>query len=277
MNPTETDLEPLLVEALRIKAEQLPDVVEPFDPNIAVMDIEERPRRSRHLVAAAAVLVVFIAVAGLVVALRGNDGAVSPSQEAQTPVAHLSIESTPELTFQAKTYTTSPGLNEIDFTSAGGTHTLKFDDPALADFSLTAAQESPSHGEVRLEAGRDYTIFCGLPGHREAGEVAVIHVTSGTSPTKGTMPAARSDGSVDPTQVPDFISTLDRSGHIVGYLKREALLDPSHDNTPVTVYGDDLKTVVGHMYPGRGFVPVGQNAPTVPLLPSSTTATTAPR
>ena len=205
MNPTETDLEPLLVEALRTKAEQVPDVVEPFDPNITIMDIQEHQGRSRHLVLAAAVLVVLIAAGGLVFALRGNDGAVSPSEEAPTPVAHLSIVSTPNLTFQAKTYITSPGLNEIDFTSAGGTHTLKFDDPALADFRLTATEESPSHGEVRLEAGRDYTIYCGLPGHRDAGEVAVIHVgaaSAGEGPGQS-APQTSEDNSASTTTTAD--------------------------------------------------------------------------
>jgi len=180
MNPTETEIAPLLVETLRAKAEQVPDVVEPFDPAIRIMHFEAHPRRSRRLVAAAAVLIALIGVAGLVVTLRDNDGAGTASPDVQAPVAHLSIVSTPELTFQSKTYTTSPGLNEIDFTSAGGTHTLKFDDPALADFSLTAS-DTPTHGEVQLEAGHDYTIYCALPGHRQAGEVAVIHVTSASS------------------------------------------------------------------------------------------------
>ncbi len=180
MKLTETEIEPLLVETLRVKAMEVSDIVEPFDPSTTIMDVDDHPRRSRHLVAAAALVVVFVGLAGLVFALRGDERAPIASREAQVPVAHLSIEALPELRFQAKTYTTAPGLNEIDFTSAGGSHVLAFDDPALVDVRLFATEESPSHAEVRLEAGRDYTIYCAMPGHRDTNEEAVIHVTSGS-------------------------------------------------------------------------------------------------
>jgi hypothetical protein len=95
------------------------------------------------------------------------------------------------------------------------------------------------------------------------------------SPTVGPIPpsAFRPDGSIDRSQVPDFIPALDRKGDIVGYVARDEVmpkegLQPPGGLAPLdkpqTVYSRDLKTVVGHMYPGRGFVPLGTDSNDVP-------------
>jgi hypothetical protein len=39
---------------------------------------------------------------------------------------------------------------------------------------------------------------------------------------------------------------------------------------PERVYGDDLKTIVGYMYPARGFVPLGTDPESVPAIPVDT-------
>jgi hypothetical protein len=57
----------------------------------------------------------------------------------------------------------------------------------------------------------------------------------------------------------------------VGYVLRAALMDPLFARTPITVFGDDLRTVVGHMYANKGFVPLGTDPEAVPGLPTTTT------
>jgi hypothetical protein len=71
--------------------------------------------------------------------------------------------------------------------------------------------------------------------------------------TKGPIPpdAINDAGMLDERRVPDFIPALDQRGEIAGYVRHCAIMAGG----AVPVYGDDLKTVVGHMIPGRGFVP----------------------
>lgn len=93
--------------------------------------------------------------------------------------------------------------------------------------------------------------------------------------TKGTLPEVMPttpDGAPDFATSPDFIATTDRTGKRVGYVKREDLMgSPTYASEVQTVYGEDLETVVGHMYPGRGFVKVGEDPTSVPPVGSSTT------
>ena len=81
--------------------------------------------------------------------------------------------------------------------------------------------------------------------------------------TKGTMPPPGADGEVDPSAVPDFVAVAGAVG-IVGYVAREAVLAPADRTWPV--YGDDLRTVVGQLVPGRGFVPAGVDPGEVPTF-----------
>jgi hypothetical protein len=71
--------------------------------------------------------------------------------------------------------------------------------------------------------------------------------------TKGPIPedAINDAGMLDESRVPDFIPALDQSGEIAGYVRYCAI----HAGGAIPVYADDLKTVLGHMIPGRGFVP----------------------
>jgi hypothetical protein len=93
------------------------------------------------------------------------------------------------------------------------------------------------------------------------------------APTKGllTNGAVLPDGTLDLSRAPDFIPASNSDGEIVGYVATKSVfLDLS--DTPVPVFGDDLRTIVGHMAPGRGFVPLGTSPDTVPLLPVETPA-----
>lgn len=97
-----------------------------------------------------------------------------------------------------------------------------------------------------------------------------------TPPLKGPIPReANIEGVLDLSLVPQFITALGRDGIPVGYVSRDqalALVPPptDRDGRPmgrtIPVYGEDLVTVVGHMVPDRGFVPLGTEFEAVPTF-----------
>lgn len=122
---------------------------------------------------------------------------------------------------------------------------------------------------------------------------------SSATTTAGSVPssALQSGGGVDLSKVPAFVSALGQDGQVVGYVPKSQLF-PASPNQSVqaspllpgesysaptaadmtasnakliyTVYGPDLTTVVGHMYPVVGFVPLSQT----PQIRSTTVTTT---
>jgi hypothetical protein len=94
--------------------------------------------------------------------------------------------------------------------------------------------------------------------------------------TKGTIPPPGPNGEVDPSRAPDFIAVAGRDGvTTAGYIRKEAVLGaPGEVSWPV--YGEDLRTVVGQMVPGKGFVPAGVDPATLPDIPVQTAPSGAP-
>jgi hypothetical protein len=91
-------------------------------------------------------------------------------------------------------------------------------------------------------------------------------------PTRGRVPydAVDENGDFDLTKVPDFVPVLDSDGEgSAGWIRKEDAF-PSTDNSPSPVFADDLETLVGHMYPMRGFVPLGTDPASVPKVRLST-------
>lgn len=91
--------------------------------------------------------------------------------------------------------------------------------------------------------------------------------------SKGTMPPPGPDGEVDPARAPDFIAVAGREDGIAGYVAKAYLFpEPSTtvgrpDEPDWPVYGEDLRTLVGHMVAGKGFIPLGVDPATVPGFP----------
>ncbi len=110
------------------------------------------------------------------------------------------------------------------------------------------------------------------------------NVASHSHPTMGPVPnSAFNGGQLNPNVMPDFVPASSHSGQIVGYVRKTDIL-PSHSSgspngiapSPaslgaIPVYNKALTKIVGHMYPGVGFVPIGQN-PTRTLSPTTTIA-----
>jgi hypothetical protein len=94
--------------------------------------------------------------------------------------------------------------------------------------------------------------------------------------TKGPIPTV--NGRLDFARAPDFISVAS-NGAVVGFEPKRYVI-PSRPGTPenalgtevAPIYGPDLKTLVGHMYPGVGFVPLGHTPQSVPCLPESSSS-----
>ena len=85
--------------------------------------------------------------------------------------------------------------------------------------------------------------------------------------TKGTLPPRDADGNISIENAPDFIGVAGPDGSIVGYVRKELVLGDNVDE-PWPVYAPDLMTLIGHMFPGRGFVPLGVDPNVVPTYPA---------
>lgn len=133
-------------------------------------------------------LAVIVAMLFLLIGAMGLTtlGPSQPHEEAETgfveptgdPVATLEVVAEANLKFNADNYDTPAGVNEIDYILGGGTHTLLFTETEFAGFKLEVSpSKERDSGKVELVAGETYTIYCDIPGHREAGMEATITVT----------------------------------------------------------------------------------------------------
>lgn len=95
--------------------------------------------------------------------------------------------------------------------------------------------------------------------------IAVILAACSPFASKGTMPPPGPNGEVDPSSAPDFIAVAGQGSGVVGYARKEDVLGPADE--PFPVYGEDLRTIVGQMIAGKGFVPAGVDPRTVPEIP----------
>jgi hypothetical protein len=94
-------------------------------------------------------------------------------------------------------------------------------------------------------------------------------------PTKGpAIPFHAGQATPDElARMPDFIPVTGRGTiAVAGYASKCDLgfcpgVLPELSNAPIDVYGPDLRTLVGHEYPGKGFVPLGTNPDTIPRVP----------
>jgi hypothetical protein len=82
-------------------------------------------------------------------------------------------------------------------------------------------------------------------------------------PTMGGVPdSAFTAEGLNPSLVPDLVAASTREGARAGYIRKEHFLADggrARLNEPLPVFDAQGDQLVGHMYPGRGFVPLGQS------------------
>jgi hypothetical protein len=132
--------------------------------------------------------------------------------------------------------------------------------------------ESVARGDIRIwpwRLSRGAAVGLSIGIAVAGGTVAVAAI-----PSKGPVPFAR-NGSIDWQKVPDFVSVI-IGGRTVGYVPRADVLPSPVANTsvsslgtPIPVYNSDLTTLVGHLYSGIGFVPLGTSPSSMPCRPES--------
>ena len=133
-----------------------------------------------------------------------------------------------------------------------------------------------------LSTGVGFAFSSGVEAaHASGGAQAPPSETAGTLPRQALTPRG-----LDLNKVPDFVSVVNGHGQVVGYVPKHDLIPtrsiPATDGSDqptaairnaqtasmtMTVYGPDLKTVVGHLFPDQGFVPLGTNPNDVPHKP----------
>lgn len=148
-----------------------------------ILSAAPRMRTSSLVMLVAGALGLLLAAGSVVVGHADEHKAASgPAGPTGPAVGALDVTAEPTLSFDKKAYTVPAGIINVNYIDGGGTHTLVFDDPSLKYFQL-AVPGGPKQGKVDLVAGKTYTIYCTIPGHRAAGMEATVTVgAAGAAP-----------------------------------------------------------------------------------------------
>ena len=118
---------------------------------------------------------IALATAAVVVACGGGGGGSSYKQPKGPAQTTLDIKGG-NFFFDPKNSDAPAGVDTVKLESEGGLHTLVFDGGKVPDFKLEAGSGKSDELKVDLKPGK-YTIYCDIPGHREAGMEGTITVT----------------------------------------------------------------------------------------------------
>lgn len=120
--------------------------------------------------------VLAVAVLAIVGCGEGDDTEANGSTPA--PEADLVVEAH-DIDFDTDQYRLAPGEQRVAYLQKGDTrHTLLIetaDGSAIGGFGLEVDGSPSDVGTIDLDAGR-YTLYCDVPGHREAGMEADLVV-----------------------------------------------------------------------------------------------------
>lgn len=98
--------------------------------------------------------------------------------------------------------------------------------------------------------------------------------------TKGRVPEdAVVGGRLNMDRIPDYVPALARDGSQAGFIRKNDLFDEDGVRRVkrMVVVDDTLKAPVGHMVPGRGFVPLGVPEDEVPRFEATVSEVPASR
>ena len=134
-----------------------------------------RARHRRSLRPAAFALAAFSAVA---IAACGDSGGGGGSsyKEPKGPAQETITVKGGNFFFDPKDIEAPAGVVAIKLESEGGLHDLVFDDDKVPGFKLEASSGKSDELKVNLKPGK-YTIYCDIPGHREAGMEGTLTAT----------------------------------------------------------------------------------------------------
>jgi plastocyanin len=118
---------------------------------------------------------VVVAGMALVAACGGGGGGSSYKEPKGSAQTTLDIRGG-NFYFDPENTDAPQGVDAIKFQSEQGLHTLLFDDDKVPGFKLEASSGESDELKANLKPGK-YTIYCDIPGHREAGMEGTITVT----------------------------------------------------------------------------------------------------
>jgi plastocyanin len=121
-------------------------------------------------------LAISVATMAVVAACGGDGGGGSSYKEPTGPAETTLTIKGGNFFFDPENAEVPAGIVAIKMESEGGLHTLVFDDDKVPGFKLEAGSGESDELKVDLKPGR-YTIYCDIPGHREAGMEGTITVT----------------------------------------------------------------------------------------------------
>jgi uncharacterized cupredoxin-like copper-binding protein len=118
------------------------------------------------------------AVAAVAVAACGDSGGGGGSsyKEPKGPAQETITVKGGNFFFDPKDIEAPAGVVAIKLESEGGLHDLVFDDDKVPGFKLEASSGKSDELKVNLKPGK-YTIYCDIPGHREAGMEGTLTAT----------------------------------------------------------------------------------------------------
>jgi plastocyanin len=121
-------------------------------------------------------LVPLVVAALLVFAACGGGGGGGSSYKQPTGSAQTTLDiKGGNFFYDPKDSQLPAGVNTIKFESQSGLHTVVFDNGKVPGFHLEASSGKSDQLKVDLKPGK-YTIYCDIPGHREAGMQGTITV-----------------------------------------------------------------------------------------------------
>jgi plastocyanin len=167
--------------------------------------------RTSSLVLTVCGIAALVLLSGSIVLGSAENKEVKSAEPTGPAVSKLVVHAS-DFHFQSPTFTAPPGINEIDYVSDEGSHTLAFDDPEFSYINL-AAPAGKGVAKAEFVVGKTYTIFCTISGHRALGMQATIKVVKGgaTKPIAGTETPTTTLAGKTPTTKPGGQSEVDSS------------------------------------------------------------------
>ncbi len=167
--------------------------------------------RTSSLVLTVCGIAVLVLLSGSIV-LGSAENKVVKSAEPTGPAIFKLVIHASNFKFQAKNFDVPAGINEIDYVSDEGSHTLAFDEPQFSYINL-AAPSGKNVAKAEFVAGQQYTIFCTIPGHRASGMQATITVgkAGASKPIAGTATPSTTLAGPSTTTAPNGKSNVDSS------------------------------------------------------------------